>query len=283
QEVNEELLAAGIQRITGLLEQAAAKSAVTGKAARDALSLIRGTTAWDGFDKADLVVEAVVEDLRIKRAVFAELQKRTRSDVILTTNTSSLLVSDLESGVAHPERLAGLHFFNPVHKMPLVEVVQTAKTDECTANRLREWAIRLGKIPVVVHDSPGFIVNRILMPYLAEATQLLAEGLSAGQIDKPMRRFGMPMGPLELLHEVGLDVAAHVARAMEPVAKDRFPPSPIFIQMAERNWLGQKTRAGFYLYRGKRKKMNAAVAALLRGHLKNGATRRALPLAARLQ
>src|SRR5207245_2326498 len=160
--------------------------------------------------KVDLVIEAAIEEQEAKRAIFRELDKCTPSNSLLATNTSSLPVTSLQEGLAHPERVAGLHFFNPVHKMPLVEVVTTPATQHIVAQRLAAWAVALGKTPVLVKDSPGFIVNRILMPYLGEAVLLAAQEAPVEQIDPAMRRFGMPMGPLELLDQIGLDVAAHV-------------------------------------------------------------------------
>src|SRR5262249_24863197 len=130
------------------------------------------------------------------------------------SNTSSLSVARLQEGLAHPERVAGLHFFNPVHKMPLIEVAHTSRTDRRAVASLAQWAIALGKTPVVVKDSPGFVVNRVLMPYLSAAGVLAAQKMPVAQIDQIMRRFGMPMGPLELLDQIGLDVAAHVARTI---------------------------------------------------------------------
>src|SRR5207253_4345680 len=225
------------------------------KAAR-CRAAIQSSTAWQGFGEVDLVIEAAVEDLDVKKKIFRELQAKTRNQIILATNTSSLRVSDLRSEVHHPERLAGLHFFNPVHKMPLVEIISTDSTSQRTQQLLRDWTVRIGKTPVLVHDGPGFVVNRILMPYLDEATRLVAEGISIDQVDQTMRRFGMPMGPLELLDQVGLDIAAHVADAMRPLVKDRLPPSDAFRRLVERGWLGQKSGMGFYRYRGKAKKPN---------------------------
>src|SRR5262249_22126122 len=145
---------------------------------------------------------------------------------VLATNTSSLSVARLQEGLTHPGRVAGLHFFNPVHKMELVEVAHTPTTDPRAVEMLAAWSVCLGKSPVVVRDSPGFLVNRILMPYLYEAVLLVAEGMKIHRIDQVMHRFGMggpsPMGPLELLDQVGLDVAAHIARALRPVFGTRF-------------------------------------------------------------
>jgi 3-hydroxyacyl-CoA dehydrogenase/enoyl-CoA hydratase/3-hydroxybutyryl-CoA epimerase len=270
QEVNETALTAGKARLAELFQKAVANQIVSSQVAEQKLAAIETTTNWQGFSSLDLVVEAVFEDRELKQGVFRELEKRTRPTTLLATNTSSLLVRQIQEGLAQPERVAGLHFFNPVHKMPLVEVVQGPRTGERTAAALLQWAIDLGKTPVLVQDSPGFVVNRILMPYLAEAVILLTEGLTVGAIDHTMQRFGMPMGPLELLDQVGLDVAAHVARAVHPLfavrpageATARFLLES-FEQLCERGWLGQKAGVGFYRYHGKVKKAHAAVAKIL--------------------
>jgi 3-hydroxyacyl-CoA dehydrogenase/enoyl-CoA hydratase/3-hydroxybutyryl-CoA epimerase len=164
--------------------------------------------------------------------------------------------------------------------MPLVEVGEAPATAERTAAALAHWAAALGKTPVRVKDSPGFVVNRILMPYLNEAVLLVTEGLPTEQVDRVMKRFGMPMGPLELLDSVGLDVAAHIAESMAGVLAERFPPNPGFVRMRERGWLGEKNRTGFYRYSGKRKRVNGAAAALLRERQPAGGAAR-LPQALR--
>src|SRR5205823_4500119 len=150
---------------------------------------VRGTLTWEGFDNLDVVVEAAVEELEVKRNLFREMDRRARPSTVLATNTSSLTVGRLQDGLAHPERVAGLHFFNPVHKMPLVEVVRAPGTTDQAIHLLTRWAIDLGKTPVVVGDSPGFVVNRILMPYLNEAVLLVSEGLDVKDVDRVMRRF----------------------------------------------------------------------------------------------
>jgi 3-hydroxyacyl-CoA dehydrogenase/enoyl-CoA hydratase/3-hydroxybutyryl-CoA epimerase len=285
QEVNDSALTAGMRRIADLLGKAAEKGLLSAQAAEKLSASIRGSTTWEGFGDVDLVIEAAVEELGIKKRIFRELAQRTRPSAILATNTSSLLVSDLKGEVAHPERLAGLHFFNPVHKMPLVEVVGVDTTDAQTVGLLKQWTVELGKIPVPVRDGPGFVVNRILMPYLDEATRLIAEGNPVEQIDHIMRRFGMPMGPLEVLDQVGLDVAAHVAGAMSPLVQSRFPPNDVFRQFVERGWLGQKSGIGFYRYHGKKKKVNRDVATLLKsaGFGEGGDISATLPASVRMQ
>jgi 3-hydroxyacyl-CoA dehydrogenase/enoyl-CoA hydratase/3-hydroxybutyryl-CoA epimerase len=265
-EVNEPALAAGVERIRSLFDKAVQRKLVSRAEADRTFVALRRTTGWDGFADADLVVEAVIEDLALKRALFRDLEGHTRPDTLLATNTSSLQVAQLQEGLQHPERVAGLHFFNPVHRMPLVEVVRAPTTEEAANRALVRWAVELGKTPVTVKDGPGFVVNRILMPYLDEAVRLVAEGLPIKRIDQVMRRFGMPMGPLELLDQVGLDVAAHIARAFGESAR-RGSPDPAataFGQMVERGWLGQKNRRGFYRYRGKSKRPNGAAVRLLR-------------------
>ena len=226
QEINEAALAAGVKKIGELLRKAAERGVLPAGDAERLLARMGKTTSWEGFADVDLVIEAAVEDLGIKCQLFRELEKRTKNDAILATNTSSLSVTELQKGSTRPTRIAGLHFFNPVHKMPLVEVIHAPATDKDIAPVLASWAAGLGKTPVVVRDSPGFLVNRILMPYLNEAGMLIAEGMPIEHVDRIMRRFGMPMGPLELLDQVGLDVAAHVARAMRPIFGDRLQPGP---------------------------------------------------------
>jgi 3-hydroxyacyl-CoA dehydrogenase/enoyl-CoA hydratase/3-hydroxybutyryl-CoA epimerase len=263
-EVNETALAAGVLRILALFNQAAEKGIVSGEEYQRKLGAVHGTTAWKGFADIDLVIEAVVEDLDVKKALFREIERNVPPSAIIATNTSSLRVADLQEGLKHPGRVAGLHFFNPVHKMPLVEVARAEATAEETGDALVQWAIQMGKTPVVVKDSPGFVVNRVLVPYLNEAVLLAGEGMPVDRVDKAMLRFGMPVGPLELLDQVGLDVAAHIARALEPAFGERFVPNPVFRRMQEKGWLGQKSGLGFYRYRGRKKTPHAAAVALLR-------------------
>jgi 3-hydroxyacyl-CoA dehydrogenase/enoyl-CoA hydratase/3-hydroxybutyryl-CoA epimerase len=284
QEVNAEALGAGMVRVTNLFRQAASRGLLTPREMERRLAAIKGTVTWEGFADVDVTVEAAVEEVEAKRAVFRELEARTRPTAVLATNTSSLSVARLQEGLAHPERVAGMHFFNPVHKMKLVEVVRAPASGDAALSVLARWAVALGKVPVLVKDGPGFVVNRVLMPYLNEAVLLVAEGMKVEEVDQAMRRFGMPMGPLELLDQVGLDVAAHVARSMAPVTEGRFPPNPAFERMRERGWLGVKSGRGFYTHRGRKKpRANRLAENLLRSEADEGASRllRALPPAAR--
>jgi 3-hydroxyacyl-CoA dehydrogenase/enoyl-CoA hydratase/3-hydroxybutyryl-CoA epimerase len=281
QEVNAEALAAGQKRIAELFAKAVERRILTAEEAAKHQAAIKGTVGWQGFDAVEVVVEAAVEDLQIKRNLFRELEARTPPTAVLATNTSSLPVGQLQEGAKHPERIAGLHFFNPVHKMPLVEVARAARTDEKAVLLLTRFAIALGKTPVLVGDGPGFVVNRILMPYLNEAVVLAGEGLRIKELDRLMQRFGMPMGPLALLDSIGLDVAAHVARVMGPALKGRFAPNPAFERMCERGWLGQKSGQGFYIHQGKKSKPNPDAEELVRQGA-SGPALAALPPLARL-
>jgi len=248
-----------------LFDKAARRGVLSAADGERRLAAIGKTTTWEGFSDADLVVEAAIENLDAKRQIFRHMERRTRPDTILATNTSSLCVAQMQQGAGDPSRIAGLHFFNPVHKMPLVEVVRAPATDPAAADRAAAWAAALGKTPVIVRDSPGFVVNRILTPYLNEAGLLLAEGLTTEQVDRVMRSFGMPLGPLELLDQVGLDVAAHVARAIRPAFAERLAPHPGLERMCERGWLGKKSGQGFYVYRGAKRKVHEEASAELRG------------------
>jgi 3-hydroxyacyl-CoA dehydrogenase / enoyl-CoA hydratase / 3-hydroxybutyryl-CoA epimerase len=219
----------------------------------NAMDRIEGTTSFSGFKHLDLVIEAIVEDLNIKKAVFKELEGAVSKDTVLATNTSSLSVTAIGEGSAHPQRVVGMHFFNPVDKMPLVEVIRGKEsTDEAVAT-VFQLAKRLGKTPIVVKDSPGFVVNRILGPYLNEAIYLLTEGVGVSEMDHIMEKFGMPMGPCALLDEVGIDVASKVSKVLYGAFGDRMkPPAVMDLITAEKRY-GKKTGKGIYLYENGKK------------------------------
>ncbi|MCB1055166.1 MAG: enoyl-CoA hydratase/isomerase family protein [Acidobacteria bacterium] len=216
--------------------------------AREAMARIQPCLGLDGFERSELIVEAVVEDLEVKRQVFRELAERVPESTVLATNTSSLSVEALAETTPHPERVLGLHFFNPVHRIPLVEVVAGAATDPEITARATAFVRRLGKTPVAVRDSPGFLVNRLLIFYLTESMWLLGEGSAMEAIDEAMLEWGFPMGPVALLDRVGLDIGIKVARVLE----DAFPERVV---LPEWDWqgaffepghLGEKTGRGFY-------------------------------------
>lgn len=219
------------------------------------MEMIEGTTSYAGFKKLDLVIEAVVEDLGIKQKVFAELDKLVPGDAILASNTSSLSVTSMAEACQRRNRVVGLHFFNPVDKMPLVEVIRARETSDETIATMVAFSKKLGKTPIVVKDAPGFVVNRILGPYLNEAVMLMAEGVSVAEIDSTMEKFGMPMGPCALLDEVGLDVGVKVSKVLYGAFGERMKPPPLMDLVATDGRLGKKNGKGIYLYEknGKRK------------------------------
>ena len=250
-DINDELVAAGIGRIQALMNDAVQKGSLRREEADARLGSITGTTQWGPLKSADLAIEAVVEREQIKRNVFQQLSETLAADAVLASNTSSLPIARLAEAATHPERVAGLHFFNPVHRMQLVEVVQAPGTNETTLAKLVDFVRSTGKVPIVVADSPGFLVNRILSPYLDEAVRLICEGCTASEVDRQAVRFGMPMGPLELLDQVGLDIAAEVSGSLMP--RDTSPTPDRLRAMIERGWLGKKSGRGFYSYKDGRR------------------------------
>ena len=228
-------------------------------AARDRL---RADVAGAGVEEADVVIEAIFENLEAKQELYARLEPRMKPTAILATNTSSLMLEPLAAKLARPERLVGLHFFNPVPQMQLIEIVQSARTDAGVAQTAMAFARRLDKLPVPCRSAPGFIVNRVLMPYLHEAMFAAQEGVPLAVIDKVAVDFGMPMGPIELADVVGLDVAAHVG---EIVAAELGRPAPDLTTLRAliaAKKLGRKSGAGFYVWKdGKAVKPPSAGAA----------------------
>lgn len=241
-------VAAGMESVRKLFSSATRKRILTEHEAKRALDLVTPSAEPVPLHRCDLVVEAAVEDLGVKKKIFADLCARASDDTILATNTSALPISDLGNaeGVTHPERIVGLHFFNPVSRMKLVEIVVTDRTSPETVERMLGFVRGIGKLPVVVKDSPGFLVNRILMPYLIEAGRLVDDGYYPTTIDEAMIDFGMPMGPLRLLDEVGLDVAAHVAATMRGAFGDRFELPVCLGKLIKEERLGRKSGRGFY-------------------------------------
>lgn len=219
----------------------------------NAMARIEGATTFAGFQHLDIVVEAVVEDLEIKKKVFKELEQQVGKGTILATNTSSLSVSQIAEGLQRPEQVAGMHFFNPVDKMPLVEVVRGKQTSEEAVATVFAMAKKTGKTPIVVKDSPGFVVNRILGPYLNEAVYLMAEGNTPSHIDEVIEKFGMPMGPCALLDEVGLDVGSKVSKVLYGAFGERMKSPQLMESITADGRYGKKVNKGIYLYdKGKR-------------------------------
>ncbi len=247
-DVSNDSLARGLERIQGLVGDARHRRLVTEVQGRDTLDRINTTHVLVPLNRHHLVIEAATESMELKRKIFADLAARVAEDTILATNTSALSVSDLAKTVPNPERVIGLHFFNPVHRMPLVEIITLPETSPDVLATVVSFVQKLGKTPVVVKDSPGFLVNRILVPYLMEAVRLHESGISVKDIDEAMLEFGMPMGPMRLLDEIGLDVAAHVAKTLASAFPDRFSHTDALDKMVAAGHLGKKTGQGFYRY-----------------------------------
>jgi 3-hydroxyacyl-CoA dehydrogenase/enoyl-CoA hydratase/3-hydroxybutyryl-CoA epimerase len=213
------------------------------------MGLLSGTLDYSGFARCEVTIEAVVEKLAVKRAVLKEWEAAAPKTAIFASNTSTLPITEIASGAAVPSRVIGMHFFNPVHKMPLVEVIRGRETSDETVATIFALARTLGKTPVVVRDAPGFLVNRILAPYLSEAARLLLEGCRIEDVDRALTDFGMPVGPLALLDDVGLDVAAKAGEIMQAAFPERMAVSGE-AALAAAGRLGRKNGKGFYDYEG---------------------------------
>ena len=223
------------------------------------MSLISPTTTYDGFKNADVVIEAVVERMDIKKQVFKELDGVVQPTACLFTNTSSLSVTQMAECTNRQDKVCGFHFFNPVHRMPLLEIIATEKTSEQTIATAVAFARQLGKMVIVVKDKEGFIVNRILLPYMNEAAYLFQEGVDTEHLDDIVKRFGMPMGPMELADEVGIDVGYHVAHILEGAYGKRMRIAEILKTVYEAGMLGKKSGEGFYIHAGKHKTVSSNV------------------------
>jgi len=245
---------AGIARIAANLERAVTKEKLARQERDAALGRIRIADSMGGaVSQSDLAIEAVYEDEAVKRSLFAELDQRAPEHTIFASNTSSISITRLATAVRPPRRarFIGMHFFSPVPVMPLIELVRGAETTDATETEIRELAAGLGKQVIVSRDRPGFIVNRVLMPYLAEAMRAYDEGLgTAEDIDAGVRHgLSHPMGPLELSDFIGLDVCLHVMEVLhEGFHQPQFAPPPILRQLVDAGYLGQKTGRGFYRY-----------------------------------
>jgi 3-hydroxyacyl-CoA dehydrogenase/enoyl-CoA hydratase/3-hydroxybutyryl-CoA epimerase/enoyl-CoA isomerase len=224
------------------------------------LSGIEATLSYYDIDKADIVVEAVVENPKVKQAVLAELESLVSDDTIIATNTSTISVDELATVLKRPENFCGMHFFNPVPVMPLVEVIRGASSSDETIATTVAYAKKMGKTPIVVNNCPGFLVNRILFPYFGAFSKLISDGANYKQIDKAVERFGWPMGPAYLLDVVGLDTAVHAQAVMaDGFDRMKLDIDTVIDKLFEQKNLGQKSGSGFYLYeadkRGKPKKL----------------------------
>lgn len=252
-DVGEAALTAGMSRIDRFW-QSLIKKGLSEGAAAEKRKLISTQSDYEGFDEVDIVVEAVLEDINVKKTVFQELENVCRPDAIFASNTSGLSITQIASFTENPQRVLGMHFFNPAHIMNLVEVVAALNTSPETMEKTLEFARSLGKLAVRVEECPSFLVNRLLGRYMNEALFCLEQGLKISDIDKAACDLAMPIGPLALRDMNGADIGLAVASYNHSEYGERYRPPAILSAMVERNLLGQKTGKGFYLYDEQTKK-----------------------------
>jgi 3-hydroxybutyryl-CoA dehydrogenase len=250
-EVSDELGAQARERIGHFLQRKVEKERMAASERESALGLLSLTTELSDFGDCDLVIEAIVEDLGAKLELFRELERIVRPDAILATNTSALSVTEIASAVAAPERVVGMHFFNPAPLMPLVEIVRAELTSDDAVEAAFAVGERLGKRPIRCHDTPGFVVNRVLIPLLNDCIRVLDEArVSPEDLDTAMTAgAGWPMGPCTLVDLVGIDVHVHASEALyEKLREPRMAPPPRIVAMKNAGLLGRKSGRGFYTY-----------------------------------
>lgn len=250
-DISDEILQKAIKTISENLDRQIKKGIVKLEDKEKILSRIKTTKNLEDFKEVELVVEAVVEKEEIKKEIFSKLDKITKKDVILASNTSSISITRLSKATNRPENVIGMHFFNPVPVMKLVEVVKGFITSDETVNKIVEISKTLDKVPIVVKDFPGFISNRILMPLINEAIFALGEGIADKESIDNIMKLGMnhPMGPLQLADLIGLDVVLDILNVLYENFKDpKYRPAPLLIKMVEAGYLGRKTKKGFYEY-----------------------------------
>jgi 3-hydroxyacyl-CoA dehydrogenase/enoyl-CoA hydratase/3-hydroxybutyryl-CoA epimerase len=255
----------GFAAVSDVLKDRLTKRQITRVQYSDMMSLLGGTTDYSGFGSVDLVIEAVFEDLTVKHEVLREVEAELKPTAIYASNTSTIPIERIAEVAQRPERVLGMHFFSPVHKMPLLEVITTPVTDiDVTASAVA-YGKKLGKTVIVVKDGPGFFVNRILIPYINEAGRLLDQGAAIDAIDNAMLDFGFPVGPITLIDEVGLDVGSKAGKILHDAFGDRFAPATSLQAAVASGRFGRKSKKGFYLYdeEGKKGDVDESVYALL--------------------
>ena len=261
----------GMNEATKIMQKRVERGRMKADKMAQVLTGITPTLSYENLADADLIVEAVVEKESVKKVVLAETESMIDEKVILVSNTSTISISKLAQVLKRPEQFCGMHFFNPVHRMPLVEVIRGEKSSESTIAATVAYASAMGKSPIVVNDCPGFLVNRVLFPYFAGFAGLVNDGVDFKKIDKVMEKFGWPMGPAFLLDVVGIDTAFHAGGVMAEGFPDRMRQDvpTIISKMYENEWYGQKNNKGFYIHskdkKGKSKKeVNPGVAAFIK-------------------
>ena len=264
-DVNRELLDRGLANIEKVYGDAVKRGLMNEEKAKQGRSRIVASTAPMELRDVQFIIEAASEKIDIKCSIFRDLSMQAGPKTIVATNTSALPVSDLAHCTVSPDHVIGLHFFNPVSRMKLVEVVVAKETSDTTREQSLAFIRQIGKVPVVVRDSPGFLVNRVLFPYLLDAAELFEAGTDAAEIDSALTEWGMPMGPLRLIDEIGIDVTVDIATTLEKAYGERDRATPILNKMREGKMLGRKTGSGFYKYEGRTQSPNESINQWRRG------------------
>jgi 3-hydroxyacyl-CoA dehydrogenase len=250
-DIDQEMLDSGMEQIRSIYQRRVDKGKMSATDMASKLDLVTPTLSYDAFSDVDIVIEAVPEKMAIKKQVLQELGEACPEQTIFASNTSALSISEMAAATDKPHKVIGMHFFNPAHVMKLVEVIPGLDTGRETQDDVVMFAETLRKIPVVVQECPGFLVNRLLMPYLNEATLALEEGAAtASEIDKAVVEWGMPMGPFTLMDMLGIDVCADVGEYLYSEYGDRMTPAHLFERLLEAGRLGEKSGAGFYDHPG---------------------------------
>jgi 3-hydroxybutyryl-CoA dehydrogenase len=251
QDIKDEFVKKGIGRIDKFLGKSIEKGRLTEAEKKKTMARIKGTTKLSDLKDVDLVIEAIFEDVKVKKELFKELDKVCKKDCVLASNTSTIPITDLASVTSRPEKFIGMHFMNPVPIMKLVEVIRGLRTDDKTAKLIIELSEKMGKIPVEVNDSPGFVSNRVLIPMINEAVYCLYEGVGTPEAIDNVMKLGMnhPMGPLALADLIGLDVCLGIMNVLYGGFNDsKYRPCPLLKKMVQAGQLGKKTGKGFYTY-----------------------------------
>jgi len=250
-DIDQEMLDKGMAKARSIYQRRVDKGKMGAGDMESKLDLITPTLTYDEFEDVDIVIEAVPEKMGVKQAVLKELAQVCPEQTIFASNTSALSISEMGAATAKPHKVIGMHFFNPASVMKLVEVIPGLDTDQETVDDVVMFAESLRKLPVVVQECPGFLVNRLLMPYLSEATKALEEGAAtATEIDQAVVKWGMPMGPFTLMDMLGIDVCGHVGEYLYSEYGERMSPAPLFLKLVEAGRMGEKSGAGFYDHPG---------------------------------
>lgn len=250
-EVEQRFLDRGLETLRKNLQRESTKGRITAEEMNASLQRVTGVLDRERLADCDFIIEAATEKFETKKTIFADLDRITRPDVILASNTSSISVTRLAQVTGRPDRIIGMHFFNPVPVMKLVEVIRGMATSQATFEAVKTLAIRLEKTPVEVNDAPGFVSNRVLMPLLNEAMYAVMEGVATPQAIDEVFKLGMahPMGPLTLADFIGLDVCLDIMRVLQDGFGDpKYRPCPLLVRMVDAGWLGRKSGRGFYQY-----------------------------------